>query len=342
MTTPLSLRLARLLLAGAAAGSVGCMVVIVSRAQTLAPLTLAFTVPAALFAAAALRLGDAPGPARRLALAAAVSLAALGALAGWGAGDLTFPFASLGVVAAWAAHLHPPRRPVVIAFGAYLLIGLVLLALRPTGLVPFALATVLLWPLMAPIFTGGSLPMTVIVAFGAAVALLARATVSGGPKRSGTVPLSLLGGLIAGTGVVVTLLAYAAARRDTSLRYELEPVALAIVFAGAALLAFGLGAMRATPALGFAAVLVGASLTLPLALARPTVECQPNGVATSLGPWWWRSVDQPSTVAVSGGLSAGDGSRSASGRIDRDDTVITYRCAGGQLVEFRSATRGAP
>jgi hypothetical protein len=160
---PLSLRIARLLLFAAAFFAVASALyigVLSSDRLRALPWLVLFLLSAAGFAEAWRRIGrDAPG-ARRWAIAAAILLAAVGTVTGLGAGNITFPAAGVGALAAWAAVLHPPKRRVAVAFAVYLAIGIAINAgrLGLAFLYPWIVATVLIWPITLLFLLGLLLP----------------------------------------------------------------------------------------------------------------------------------------------------------------------------------------
>jgi hypothetical protein len=335
-STPASLRLARLLLVGAAAAAIGCVVVIVSRAAAVSPLLAFFVVAAVLFVAAARTLERDARGARLLAWAGAFSLAGVGVLAGFGAGDITFPAAGLGVLAAWSAALHPPRRRALIAFVAYVAIGA--LATAPRLLLafvyPWTFATLFLWPWTALIAAPALGFALIYGSFGVAVALVA-AYVSRRTGRSAAAPPALslrasLASLAVGAAAVALFVALAYARQSTSARFELGPVPLAAVFVAGALAALGVGVVRSAPATGVVCLSIGGAVLLFSFLAEPTVQCVRGGGSTGPGPWW---LAWPGGTFQSQGYVAPDGS--AGGTIQRGDgRDIRYRCQDATVVEF--------
>src|SRR5688500_2698566 len=81
---------------------------------------------------------------------------------------------ALGILAAWAAVLHPPRRAPLIAFGIYVAIGLLLTLPRGATLVafPWLLSSVLLWPWTSTMLLSmASFPLPIFASLGVAVAL---------------------------------------------------------------------------------------------------------------------------------------------------------------------------
>ncbi len=327
------LRAARLLLVGSAAAAIGSIVFIMSRAEAPSPLLFAFTGAAVLLAGAAITLEPDPRRGRLLAAAGALALGGAGTLAGFGAGEVTFPAAALGVLAAWSAATYRSPRWVALAFAAYLAVGLALTAGRLQALAasPFLLPSVVLWPLSAAFFVPGIGGLFAIyAALGLAVALAfaayARPTAFAAPPKWRSVARDAL---VAGLAFVAFEAALALARPSTSARDELVPLAVAAMFAAAAILALGVRLLRAGVPGGLAATVLGATAVLYVVTARPTVECTTNGAASGSGPWW---------LPYGGGVrSSGSGSSDggASGRIERDDGVtITYRCDERTLVEF--------
>src|SRR5438132_4064487 len=143
-----AIRLLQLALLAASAAGVASGVFLVVRGQFTSPLLASFFIAAGSLAFAARRVPSDPPVARRLALSGALGLGAIGTLAGLGSDEVTLAAAGLSVLAGWAAHLVPPRRSVVIAFGVYMAAGLTLavpgLRFAPT---PWALLAVPVWPL---------------------------------------------------------------------------------------------------------------------------------------------------------------------------------------------------
>jgi hypothetical protein len=332
--TPRSLRIARLLLVGAAAASAGCVAVILSRAAGISPYLAFFVIAGVLFFLAARALEHDPSGGRLLATAAAFTLAAIGVLAGFGAGDITFPAAGLGVLAAWAAWLQPPRRRVTLAFAAYVAAGVV--ATFPRFLIalayPWTLATLFLWPWTSLLAFGPFLGSVLIYgSFAVALAIVAAYVARRLPReRAMPTPRLIAVATLAGAVALGAFVAIANVRTNTSARFELEPVALATVFVAATIAAFGVLRLRSAPALATIACGIGGVVLLFAFLSRPTVECGPGSASTAPGPWWssWRGGSVSSTGSV-----GPDGS--ASGTIRRDDgSVIRYSCSGAIVVSF--------
>jgi hypothetical protein len=75
---------------------------------------------------------------------------------------------------------------------------------------------------------------------------------------------------------------------------------------------------------------------LVIALLVPaTVECQPNSVGTSSRRWPGRAQQQLSSEGRGNGGQPGV----FTGRSDYADSVVTYRCEAGRLVEFQRTSR---
>jgi hypothetical protein len=326
---PTSLRVARLLLFAAAAASFAVVVLIASRASAFSPLLLLFGVPIGLFIGAHQSIREGPKRARVLALAGAVSLSALAILTGFGAGDVSFPAAGIGVLATWSAWLHPPRRTTVMLFVAYVAIGLVVAVLRAGGsiLVPFLIANVFLWPATILFLSPAALSGGAIFAgLGAALGLAAYAARDALPRPGATVALA--GAMLAGVLSLALVIGLAYASPNSSARFELVPQALIAIFAGAFATLLGLLTMRRSPVLAGIGVAAGASILAVAAISRPTITCSPNGYSTSAGPWW---------LGPGGSLtgSGGGGSGGFSGSIVRGDGItIRYSCSGSTLTEF--------
>ena len=119
-------------------------------------------------------------------------------------------------------------------------------------------------------------------------------------------------------------------------------IGLAFLPAGIVLLLLLYRALRRSPLSASAAraALGGASIgfALPMlyiALIVPaTVECFPNGGGTSGGRW--HSASQ--VFSTSGSVSV-DRDSVVTGRMESTDSVVTYRCEGGRLVEFQRVPR---
>jgi hypothetical protein len=328
---PLSLRIARLLLFAAAAASLALMVAIAGRAAFFSPILLILVAPAVLFAAAHRAVGTDPRRGRMLALAGAAALASLAVLVGFGAGDLSFPAAGIGALAAWAAWLHPPRRPVVLLFIGYLAVGVVTTALRGGGvfMAPLLLGSALIWPatlfFLAPFLAGAP----IFAGFGAALAFAAFSLRDRIPRLH---PAVLLASALTMGGAAVALnVATAYAQTNTSARQELDPLALTALFVAAVAATLGLLDIPRTPVLASCAIVAGVSILALALISRPTVSCERNGVGTSPGGPWWLGVSGGPVSARGGGSSTGR----FTGEINRSDGVtIRYACDGETLSEF--------
>lgn len=93
-------------------------------------------------------------------------------------------------------------------------------------------------------------------------------------------------------------------------------------------LAMGRPAALGGSVIGYALVLLYLALIIPA-----TVECFPNGAGTSSGRW----RGSPAIQMSSGGMSAD--SRTVTGRIESTDSIATFRCVDGRVVEFRREPR---
>jgi hypothetical protein len=287
-----------------------------------------FLIPIALFLAAHRAIGTDIGRARILALAAALALTGLAILTGFGAGDVSFPAASVGVLAAWATWLHPPRRAYVAAFLLYTAVGLALVLPRLGAVLlsPFVLGQLFIWPVTAfflsPLLAG----LPVFGALGASLAFAAYA--ARGPLPSPPPILAVALALIAGALAVGVSFATALARTNTSARFELAPQAVILLFVATAATTLGLVSIRRVPLLAGVAIATGSAVLAIAVISRPTVSCTRGGDSTSAGPWW---LGPAGTLAGSG--SGGPGG--STGEIRRSDgIVIRYACSGETLTEF--------
>ena len=188
-----------------------------------------------------------------------------------------------------------------------------------------------------------------ILAFPAFLALRGAGTAVFEPERFDFV---LLGAAAFGITLGALMVPWRRARR----------VALLAVFASAALLfafiaAFSIGvaflpagivlmvvlfrAVRRDPssaaraaALGGAAIGYSGVLLVVALLVPATVECRPNSVSTS-SRRWPGSAQQQLTSKGGGGSQPGV----YTGIDEYADSVMTYRCEGGRLVEFQRTPR---
>lgn len=82
-------------------------------------------------------------------------------------------------------------------------------------------------------------------------------------------------------------------------------------------------------AIGYACVLMFIAVIVPA-----TVECRPNSVATSSRRWPGSAQQQLSSQGGGGGQPG-----VYTGRSEYSDSVVTFRCEGGRLVEFQRTPR---
>ncbi len=87
-------------------------------------------------------------------------------------------------------------------------------------------------------------------------------------------------------------------------------------------------------ALGGAAIGFGLPLLWIALIVPPTVECFANGSGTSSGRW--RGASQQISAS---GYSSGDARAIDTGRMEFSDSVVTFRCEGGRIVEFQRTAR---
>jgi len=119
-------------------------------------------------------------------------------------------------------------------------------------------------------------------------------------------------------------------------------IGLAILPVGIVLLVVLFRALRRGPAsVTRAAALGGAAMgysaiLLYLALIVPaTAECFPNGAGTSSGRWRGSGQQQ-----YTGGASGVGGQQGVfTGYAEYSDSVVTFRCDGGRMVEFQRTPR---
>jgi hypothetical protein len=141
------------------------------------------------------------------------------------------------------------------------------------------------------------------------VALLA--TLASGFLLFGVLAAFSIGIAFLPAGIVLMLLLYRAIRRrETS---AARPAAL-----GGALL-------------GYAAVLLFLAQGVP-----PTAECFPNGAGTSSRRWPGAAQQMQSGGSIGGG---GSETGVFTGRSDFADSVVTFRCEGGRMVQFQRTPR---
>src|SRR5256886_9392376 len=160
-------------------------------------------------------------------------MTALAIVTGFGAGDVSFPAGGIGVLAAWSAWLHPPRRKVVVRFVAYVAVGLLVAAFRTRGffLAPFIVGDVLLWPATLLFLSPTLFGLPIFAGLGIALALGAYAFRQALPLSRPVLALAAAaaaGALAVGVGV-----ALAFASPNSRARFELVPARLARTFAAA-------------------------------------------------------------------------------------------------------------
>ena len=112
-------------------------------------------------------------------------------------------------------------------------------------------------------------------------------------------------------GVVFLVLLYRALRRG-------EPTSARRAALGGAMIGFGL-------------VLLYVAQAVP-----PTAQCFENGAGTSSRRWPGTAQQMLSGGSIGGG-GAGDGV--FTGRSEFADSIVTFRCEGGRLVEFQRTPR---
>lgn len=349
MRTPLSLRIARLLLFAAGASAVGLAAYIAAQSRepvAASPWLALLLVNAGGFFASALLLEPRPARSRLIALASAIALGVLGTVTGFGAGMLSFPAAGIGALAAWAAVLTPPRRPVVIAFIAYVAVGVA--TLGPALFYPLLLPTVFIWPMRLLLFTAFSVvPMYLFLGVAASIAVLALIDRRAFTARPTARAWAVVAGISAacGSAAVLVFQALAHAREDTSARFELEPLVLGIVFVGGASATAGILSLRLRP--GGAAALalgLGAAALFMTFTYRPAVTCFTNGTAQGLPlAWALRAPFEQQRGMTSSGsgstVSAGAPRATSTGGFQSGDREVVFRCEDGRVVEYREVLR---
>jgi hypothetical protein len=343
---PLSLRIARTLcfLAAGFAFAPPFMILALSQEPLGAvPYMALFFLTGGAFVIAAIELVARPARAKKLAVAGALALAALGTITGFSLGMVTFPGAAVGVAAAWAALLHPPRRALVIALLAYLAVGVVVTLGRGGFGFIYAIFTVFIWPiwsLFIPAFSIG----VIYAAIGIAATLVVGAFLEGrpfDPQRSrGWIALGIAGGLVLGAVTVAAFVAWAYARPETSARFELAPIVLALVFAGGFLLGTGLATLRSAPswlpAIGLG---LGTAALLLTFTYQPAVTCIAGGGRQGT-PLEWALTSFGGSSGSSGSGSSGTigpgGERTVqSGEFNYGGRRATFRCEGSTVVDYR-------
>jgi hypothetical protein len=97
----------------------------------------------------------------------------------------------------------------------------------------------------------------------------------------------------------------------------------------------GPAAITRAAALGGAAIGYSSVLLLLAVLVPATAECSPNGAGTSSGRW--RGSGQQH---YTGGASGVGGQLGVfTGYAEYGDSVVTFRCEGGRMVEFQRTPR---
>ena len=189
-----------------------------------------------------------------------------------------------------------------------------------------------------------------ILAFPAFLALRAAGTAVFEPERF---DFLLLGSAAFGIAIGVQVVPWRGGRRIAILAFF---ASAALLFGSIALLSIGLAvlplgivllvvlfrALRRAPsyatraaalggaAIGYSAVLLYLALIVPA-----TAECFPNGAGTSSGRWRGSGQQQ-----YSGGASGiGGQARVFTGHAEYSDSVVTFRCEGGRMVEFQRTPR---
>jgi hypothetical protein len=344
---PMSVRIARTLLYLAAGFSFAppFMIMALSGEPFRAlPYIATFFLTGAAFVVAGRTLETDPTRAKRLAVAGAFALAALGTLAGFSLGMVTFPGAAVGVGAAWAALLNPPRRTLVIAFFLYLAVGIAVAVLRGTIGYVFMIPTVFIWPIWVLFIPTLSIGV-IYAALGIAATLVVAAFVERRPFEppisTGRIALGLGAGILSGTLAVAAFIAFAYARPETSARFELVPIVLALVFTGGFLLGTGLATLRAAPTwLPAVGLGIGATALLMTFTYEPAVTCTQGGGRQGT-PLAWALTSFGGSTGPSGGsgssgtIGAGGDRTLQTGEFNYGDRSATYRCEGSTVVEYR-------
>lgn len=179
---------ARLLLAAAAAGAVACVAAILALSADplrASPWLVAFSLSAVGFVLAARQLRARPVAAALTAVGAALTLATVGALAAFGAAFVALPAAALGVAAAWAVLLHPPRRSVVVALVGYVVVGLAILVVGGEAVTvpPLGSLTLPIWPVLLIMFLGPEAWLGIYALLAGGLALMALGLLRAAPRQ---------------------------------------------------------------------------------------------------------------------------------------------------------------
>ena len=119
-------------------------------------------------------------------------------------------------------------------------------------------------------------------------------------------------------------------------------IGLAFVPVGIVLMVVLFRALRRDPgsathaaALGGAAMGYSCVLLVLAVLVPATAECFPNGAGTSSGRW--RGSGQQQFSGGTGGVGGQSGV--FTGYAEYSDSVVTFRCEGGRMVEFQRTPR---
>lgn len=340
---PVSLRIARTLLYLAAGFSFAppFMILALSREPAAAaPYAVLFFATGVAFIVAARDLAERRRRARLLAVSGAFALAALGTITGFSLGLVTLPGAAVGVLAAWATFLAPPRRVTVAAFVAYIAMGIAVAAARGGIGYIWAIPTVLIWPIwlmLAPTFS--VLPIYAAVAVAVILALRALTPLRPFDATRGTVrvPLASAAALFLGVVAVVAFIGWAYARPDTSARFELTPLMVAVVFAAGALAGAGLVLVRSS-ALGAISLGIGATALFLAFTYGPAVACRPQGQSQRTPLEWVLTSSGGGSQGgsgTSGSIGAAGDRTVTSGEFTSGDRRAVYRCDGATVVEYR-------
>ena len=189
-----------------------------------------------------------------------------------------------------------------------------------------------------------------ILAFPAFLALRAAGTAVFEPERMDFV---LLGAAAFGIAIGVQVVPWGSGRRVALLALfasaallfgflAVFSIGLAVLPLGIVLLVVLFRALRRAPAIVTRAAALGgaaigySAVFLYLALIVPaTAECFPNGAGTSSGRWRGSGQQQ-----YSGGSSGIGGQPGVfTGHAEYSDSVVTFRCEGGRMVEFQRTPR---
>jgi hypothetical protein len=189
-----------------------------------------------------------------------------------------------------------------------------------------------------------------ILAFPAFLALRAAGTAVFEPERFDFV---LLGAAAFGLAIGVQVVPWRGGRRIALLAIlasaallfgfmAVFSIGLAVLPLGIVLLVVLFRALRRAPAyttraaalggaaIGYSAVLLYLALIVPA-----TAECFPNGAGTSSGRWRGSGQQQ-----YTGGASGVGGQPGVfTGYAEYSDSVVTFRCEGGRMVEFQRTAR---